>query len=77
MGWRYEDDLDYYQAAHRLRKRHGRLWLILWGPASRAYFAFFQGQAHVPPIVAATSEELHARIVRTERELAHPPAARS
>lgn len=70
VAWDVRDDQEEYWAAHRLQSHHRGRWLVMWGPGSRAFFAFYRGRAHVAPLSAPTERELHHRILRTEATLA-------
>lgn len=70
VAWGIRNDHDQYMAARRLQLRHRSRWLVMWGPGSRAFFAFYRGHAHVVPLSAPTDQELHRRILRTEAILA-------
>ncbi|NYH52515.1 MULTISPECIES: hypothetical protein [Nocardiopsis] len=77
MGWDYADDHERYQAARRLSSRRGRLWMVMWAPALRAYVGFYLGPEAVPWQSAPTSEGLSERLEQVERELAAASATRA
>lgn len=70
VAWDVRDDHDQYTAARQLQLRHRSRWLVMWGPGSRAFLAFYRGRAHVAPLLAPTCQELHRRILLTETALA-------
>jgi hypothetical protein len=72
VAWDVRDDHDQYGVAYQLQQRHRSRWLVMWGPGSRAFFAFYRGQAHVFPLSAPTGQRLHRQILRTEAALASP-----
>ncbi|OLT28813.1 hypothetical protein BJF83_14120 [Nocardiopsis sp. CNR-923] len=74
MAWHVSDDHAQYRAAERLHERHRRLWWVMWAPAARRYFAFYQGDADVEPIRAASPEELERGIRRAQATISrtHP-----
>ena len=59
-------DRDYYDTAHLLQQEHARLWLILWAPVSRAYFALYHGDSVVKPLAAPTANALRRATRETE-----------
>ncbi|WP_152486417.1 hypothetical protein [Nocardiopsis lucentensis] len=78
MAWDVRDDHDQYTVARQLQLRHRSRWLVMWGPGSRAFFAFYRGRAHIAPLSAPTGQELHHQILHVETDLAMTaPADRS
>jgi hypothetical protein len=77
VAWDIRDDHDQYAAARQLQMAHRSRWLVMWGPGSRAFFAFYRGRAHITPLSAPTDQELHRQILRTETALATAPSAES
>ncbi|MFF8764941.1 hypothetical protein ACF07Q_10535 [Nocardiopsis dassonvillei] len=69
MAWDRSQDAAQYEAARLLEQLHQRWWWVLWGPASRRFFAFHLGPHRVPPLSAATPQLLDEAIRATEREL--------
>ncbi|WP_156365779.1 hypothetical protein [Nocardiopsis sp. NRRL B-16309] len=69
------DDHDQYTAARQLQFRYRSRWLVMWGPGSGAFLAFYRGHAHVAPLSAPTCQELHRRILHTETVLVENIAA--
>lgn len=43
MAWRVEHDERHYRTAAELQRVVGSRWLVFWGPASRAFWAFRRG----------------------------------
>jgi hypothetical protein len=68
MAWDRSQDAAQYEAARLLEQLHERWW-VLWGSASRRFFAFRLGPHRVPPLSATTPRRLDAAIRTTEREL--------
>ncbi|NKY96389.1 hypothetical protein [Nocardiopsis alborubida] len=68
MAWDRSQDAAQYEAARLLEQLHERWW-VLWGPASRRFFAFHLGPHQVTPLRAVTPQLLDAAIRATEREL--------
>ncbi|WP_036554354.1 hypothetical protein [Nocardiopsis sp. CNT312] len=78
VAWNVRDDHDQYMAARQLQLRRRSRWLVMWGPGSRAFFAFYRGSAPVAPLFASTGQELHRQILHVETDLATTaPADRS
>lgn len=67
MAWSRGDDAGQYRTAHELQRFYGTAWLILWGPASRAYWAFRCGAADSLRLSAPTPEALVTAIERAAR----------
>ncbi|GAB3214228.1 hypothetical protein GCM10027294_52860 [Marinactinospora endophytica] len=77
MAWSAQDDSRQYEDAYRLQQVVGSRWLVMWGPGSRAFWAFYRGPAQVPPISAPTAPQLRDAIDHTERWLPYGGAHRS
>lgn len=70
MGWTAAQNREYYDTARHVQHAHARLWLIMWAPAKRAYFAFYRGNAAVEPLCAPTAEQLRWGIHEIQHQLA-------
>ncbi|WP_223838923.1 hypothetical protein [Nocardiopsis deserti] len=76
VAWEVSDDRAQYSAAQQLHSLHRRLWWVMWAPASRRFFAFYQGDAEFAPLSDATPHGLDTRIRRAQATIArvHPNA---
>lgn len=74
VGWNASDDRTQYEAARHLHHRHHRLWWVMWAPAARRFYAFYQGDAHIEPLADPTPGGLEAQIRRSLARIArqHP-----
>ncbi|QBI55482.1 hypothetical protein [Streptomonospora litoralis] len=69
MAWDVDEDGERYRAAYALQREVGMRWLIMWGPGSRAFWAFHRGPASIVPRSASTPQRLLDEIAAVERSL--------
>ncbi len=69
MAWDRNRDAAQYEAARFLEQLHSPLWWVLWGPASRCFWAFHLGPHRVAPLRATTPRLLDEAIRATGCEL--------
>jgi hypothetical protein len=66
VAWNVHHDREHYEAARALQREHPRLWTILWSPSKRAFYAYFHGPEHIPPLIAPTPDDLRRGIHHCE-----------
>ncbi|WP_155989262.1 hypothetical protein [Nocardiopsis sp. CNT312] len=71
MAWHVEDDRPFYATARRLQHAVGSRWVVLWGPASRRYWALPCGTATAPVLSDPDPDRLYAM---AQRQAAGRPA---
>ncbi|GAA4908259.1 hypothetical protein GCM10023405_32310 [Streptomonospora salina] len=70
MAWDVGQDADHYRIAYHLQRDLGPRWLVMWGPGSHAFWAFYRGPSTVRPLSAPTPQRLLDHIHTTERHVA-------
>ncbi len=70
VAWDIRNDHDPYMAASWLQLRHRSRWIVMWGPGSRDFFAFYRGRAHGPG--TAPPDPAHRNGSRNDHTLRSP-----